>query len=80
MPKLNNTTNYSQAEISRRLKVRVQESARKVGAMRKAEAASKKINSTWIGNKKTTPKKINTRATMNKTMTKSSAQTKSKKK
>lgn len=80
MPKLNNTTNYSQAEIKRRAKASFEIAVKRSVAKQKGEAASKKINSTWIGNKKTTPKKINTRATMNKTMTKSSAKTKSKKK
>jgi len=54
-----NTTNYSKAELSRKARVAAEKVVRQREIARKSKAATDKINSTWIGNKKTKPKKVN---------------------
>jgi hypothetical protein len=65
MPKLKSTTNYSQDEIKRRAKASFEIALKRTIAKQKGVAASKKLNSTWVGNKKTKPKKANATAMLN---------------
>lgn len=57
MPKLKNTTNYSQAQIIRNLKTKMDRKLELVNDIKKGKAASKKTNSTSAINKKTTRSK-----------------------
>jgi hypothetical protein len=74
--KAKNSTNYSNAELSRRAKADAMKIVRKREIDRKSREASKKINDTWSGNKKTKPKKVNPISRLNEIgkKTKSSAQ------
>lgn len=74
--KAKNSTNYSNAELSRRAKAVADKVVRQREIKRKSKAASDKINSTWSGNKKTKAKKVNPIAALNAVgkKTKSSAQ------
>lgn len=76
MPYQKNKTNYSKAELSRKARVVAEKVVRQREIKRKSEAATKKINDTWIGNKKTKPKKVNPISKLNQIgkQTKSSAQ------
>lgn len=79
MPKLKNTTNYSDAEIKRRAKASFERALKRTMAKQKGVAASKKINATSssskANNKKST-KKTNPLARLNEVgkATRSSAQ------
>lgn len=46
-------TNYSNAELSRKAKAVAEKAVRQRDIKRKEKVASDKINSTWVGNKKT---------------------------
>lgn len=58
MPYQKNKTNYSKAELSRKAKQAADKIVRQREIKRQSKAATEKINSTWIGNKKTKPKKV----------------------
>lgn len=50
--KSKSTTNYSDAQITRNLKVKMERKLSLALAAKKGKDASKKINATWTGNKK----------------------------